>query len=119
MIYTCVYVAWVLVLQTSYHLKHIDLSHNKLGELSGVIFGPAIGMWNYFSLSLCYITSFILGPFGYSVLQGISVNLEPFYQAVTFSLGMEIATMFHVQVLVTVYKYLLMKVLCWKILGIF
>ena len=30
-------------MQTSYHIRHLDLSHNEFGEESGVILGPALG----------------------------------------------------------------------------
>ena len=30
-------------IQTSYHIKHIDLSHNEFSEAAGQVLGPAIG----------------------------------------------------------------------------
>ena len=36
-------------IQTSYHIRHLDLSHNEFGEESGVILGPALGKPVYIS----------------------------------------------------------------------
>ena len=30
-------------IQSSFHIKHLDLSYNEFGEQSGEILGPAIG----------------------------------------------------------------------------
>ena len=31
------------VMQGSYHIQHLDLSHNEFGEKAGEILGPALG----------------------------------------------------------------------------
>lgn len=33
-----------LVLQSSLHIRYLDLSHNEFGEAGGEILGPAVGM---------------------------------------------------------------------------
>ena len=33
----------IIIIQSSFHIKHLDLSHNEFGEESGEILGPALG----------------------------------------------------------------------------
>ena len=39
--YTCS--TCIHVMQGSYHIQHLDLSHNEFGEKAGEILGPALG----------------------------------------------------------------------------
>ena len=49
----------IIIMQSSFHIKHLDLSHNEFGEESGEILGPALGNTIYTCIYAWFCTAFM------------------------------------------------------------